>query len=117
MDTGDRSEASNGGPFSGFRVACELPSPNRSSAAGSELSKTSVVAVDSLKAKSFENDDMCTHIQLSPRAPGGSGKQGGKGKSTIMRRTVEHICEYDFEEDIIDGFAIASFSSFEDLEV
>ena len=117
MDTGDRSEASNGGPSSCFRDAGELSSAIPSAAAGSQFSKTLVVAVNSLKVESFDGDDLCTQFLLSARSSGCSGKHGGKGKSAISRKTVEQTCEYDFDEDIIDGFAIASFSSFEDLEV
>jgi hypothetical protein len=86
----------------------------------SGFSKTLVVAVESLKVGEFDNDEVESKFLLSPHSSTTAGKlSSGKGKSGAKsrRKQSEEVYECDFEEDIIDGFAIVGFNSLEDLEV
>jgi hypothetical protein len=120
MDIADRSTASTGGPSSAVRGSAEFSSPSRNVTAVSGFSKTLVVAVESLKVGEFDGDEMDSKPLLSPRSSSctsqlfsGIRKSGAKSR----HKQSEEVYECDFEEDIIDGFAIVSFGSLEDLEV
>jgi hypothetical protein len=119
MDIGDRSAASSGGPSSTVRGSGEFSSPARNMATASGLSKTLFVSVESLKVEEFDDVELDSKCPLSPRLLSGTGKHSGKGKFAAKnhRRRSDEVYECDFEEDLIDGFAIASFNTLEDMEV
>lgn len=106
------STATGGGPPSATKGVVSSSS-SRSVEASAGVSKTLVIAVESLKV---EGDDVLDFKGRLPRS----------ASMDVMDRQTRTPCfsltdikpdECDFEEDIIDGYSITSFKTLEDLEV